>query len=91
MTLPKRSLLPASGDDVEPLLGALERAARHGLQFLQIVRAVVGQRVPLEPGPQVFERIEIGRICGTKAIWTVRPGCPETGAPKRCDPPPVSF
>mgnify|MGYP003347367549 CR=1 FL=1 len=62
MTLPQRSLFPTSDDDCRALLGAGELVAGCGLQLGQIVRAVVGQRMPLEPGPQIFHRIQIGRV-----------------------------
>src|SRR5574340_534179 len=62
MTLPKRSLHPASGDDRRTFLRALELVAGIGVQLAQIRRAVVGQRMPLEPCPQVFDRIQVWRI-----------------------------
>src|SRR5438067_4853653 len=62
MTLPKARLLPARHDDRAALLGTLELVARGRLQFAQSVGAEVGQRMALEPCPQVFDRIEIGRI-----------------------------
>jgi len=62
MTSPKRSLYPASGDDRGSLLCALELVARGGVQFGEVVGAVVGECMALEPGPQVFDGIEIGCI-----------------------------
>ena len=62
MTSPERSLHPASGNDGRTLLSALEFVAGGGMQFAEVVGTVVGQRVPLEPGPQVFDRIQIGSI-----------------------------
>src|ERR1700740_1323392 len=62
MTLPQRSLHPASGNDRGALLGALELVARSDVQLGKIARAVVGQGVSLEPRPQVLHWIEIGRV-----------------------------
>ena len=62
MTSPERSLHPASGDDGRPPLSAHEFVARGGMQLAQVVRAVVGPCVSLEPGPQVFDRIQIWGI-----------------------------
>ncbi len=62
MTSPKRRLHPASSDDRRTFLGALEFAARCHAKFAQIVRAVVGQRMVLEPCPQVPHSIERGCI-----------------------------
>lgn len=64
MTSPKFSLLPASGDDRLALLAALELAARGVLEFGQGVGTVVRQGMPLELGPQVFDRIEVRRVAG---------------------------
>ena len=62
MTLPKCSLHPASGNDRGALLRALEFVACARVQLAQIVGTVIGQRVSLEPGPQIFDRIEVGRV-----------------------------
>lgn len=62
MTLPQRGLHPASGDDRRALLSTLEFVAGRRLQFAEVVRAVVGQCVSLEPGPQIFHGIQVGRI-----------------------------
>ena len=62
MTSPEGSLPPASGDDRRALLGARELVARGGVQLAEVVGTVVGQCVALEPGPQIFHRIEVGRI-----------------------------
>jgi hypothetical protein len=64
MTSPKLGLLPASGDDRFALLAALELASGGVLQFGQVVGAEIGQGVPLEPGPQVFDWIEVRRVAG---------------------------
>ena len=62
MTSPQRSLHPASGNDRGSFLGALESVACGRMQFAQVVGAVVGHRVALEPGPQIVDRIEVGRV-----------------------------
>ena len=62
MTSPERSLHPASGNDRRTLLRALELVACGGVQLAQIVGAVVGQRVSLEPRPQIFDRVELGGV-----------------------------
>ena len=66
MTSLLRSLNPASGDDRGALLGALELVAGGRVQIAQIVGAVVGKRIPLEPGPQVFDGVEVWGIWGKK-------------------------
>lgn len=55
MTLKQFSLSPASGDDGRASLGGLELGADTVMQLGQRIRAIVGQRVALEPGPQIFE------------------------------------
>ena len=75
MTSPQRSLHPAGGDDRGSLLGTFEFVACRGVQFAQIVGAVVGQRVALEPGPQILDWIEvwgIGRQEGDLDVPTQR-------------------
>lgn len=62
MTLPEVGLSPASGDDGWSLLRTLELVARGRLQLAQVVGAVVGHRVTLEPCPQVFHWIEVGGV-----------------------------
>jgi hypothetical protein len=62
MTSPQRSLLPACGNDRRVFLRALGFVARGRVQLVQMVEAVVGQRMPLEPGLQIFDGIEIGCI-----------------------------
>ena len=62
MTSPKCSLHPASGNDRGALLRALEFVACARVQLAQIVWTVIGQGVSLEPGPQIFDRIEVGGI-----------------------------
>ena len=43
-------------------MSALEFVACGGVQLAQVVGTVVGQRVSLEPSPQVFDRIEVWGI-----------------------------
>ncbi len=62
MTLPKRSLHPASRNDRGTLLRAFEFVASTLVQFIQVVWAVVGQSVPFEPRPKIFDRIQIGSV-----------------------------
>src|ERR1035437_5871108 len=62
-----RSLHPASGNDRRSFLGALELVACGRMQLAQVVGAVVGHRVALEPSSQIFDRIEVGRVG-----WQVR-------------------
>lgn len=54
MTLKQFSLSPASLDDGRSSLGGLELGAGTVVQLGQGIRAIDGQRVALEPGPQVF-------------------------------------
>ncbi len=46
---------------------AFELVACGGVQFSQVVGAVIGQSMVLETGPQVFDWIQIGRIGRKKA------------------------
>ena len=62
MTLPQRSLHPASGNDRGTLWGTLEFVARCDLQLAEVVGTVVGHGMSLEPGPQVFDRVHVGRV-----------------------------
>ena len=62
MTSPQRSLHPASGDDRRSLLSALELVAGAEVQLVEIVGAVVGKRVALQPRPQVFDRVHVRRV-----------------------------
>ena len=62
MTLPKRSLHPASGNNRGAFLRTLELVARAGMQFAEIRRAVIGQRMTLKPSPQILDRIQFGRV-----------------------------
>src|SRR5215207_7404812 len=71
MTLPKRSLDPASGNDRWAFLSALEFVACRDVQIAEIVGTVVGQRVPLEPCPQIFDGIEVGRMRRQKGYLDV--------------------
>ena len=62
--------LADAGDDRRTFLGALEFVARGRVQLCEIVGAVVGQRVPLEPDPQILDRIEV-RSVGLSALWAI--------------------
>ena len=44
------------------LLSALEFLARGALKLAEVVGAIVRQGVSLEPSPQVFDRVEVGRV-----------------------------
>src|SRR5882757_7724993 len=59
MTSPQRSLRPAGGDNRRAFLSALELVARSRMQLAQTVGTVVGQSMSLEPGPQVFDGIQV--------------------------------
>ena len=67
MTLPKCSLHPASSDDRRSFLRAPELVAGGGVQFGEIVGAVIGQRMTLEPSPEIFDWIQIGRVRGKES------------------------
>ena len=56
------SLRPAGGDNRRALLSTLKLVARGRMQLTQIVGAVVGQSMSLEPGPQVFDGIQVRSI-----------------------------
>ena len=62
MTLPERGLHPTSGDDRGSFLRTLELVSCADMQLAQIRRTVIGQRVPLEPCPQILDRIHVGRV-----------------------------
>ena len=62
MTLPKRGLHPASRNDRRTLLRALEFVAGILVQLVQVVWAVVGQGMPFEPRPKIFDRIQFGSV-----------------------------
>ena len=49
-------------DDRDALLGALELGAGDLSEFGQVGGAEVGQRMALEPCPEVLDRVEVGRI-----------------------------
>ena len=61
-TSPKPSLDPASGDDRGASLSALELGASGGIEFVEVGRTEVGQRVTLEPSPEKLHRIEVRRV-----------------------------
>ena len=62
MTLKQGGLLPASCNDIRTVLSTFELVAGSRLQLGKVVWAEVRQRVTLEPGPQIFGRIQIGRV-----------------------------
>src|SRR4030065_925046 len=62
MTLKQTGLLPTSCNDIRAVLGAFELVAGGRLQLGEIVRAEVRQGMTLEPSPQIFDRIQIGRV-----------------------------
>ena len=62
MTLEQICLFPASRDDTGAMLGTFELVAGGRLQFGEIVRAEVRQRMTLEPSPQVLDRVQVGRV-----------------------------
>ena len=62
MTSPQPGLHPASGNDRGSFLGALESVACSRMHFAQLVGALVNHRLALEPGPQIFDRMVVGRM-----------------------------
>src|SRR5664280_2429719 len=61
-TSPQSCLSPARGDDRRSPLSALELGAGGGVEFVEVGRTEVGQRVSLEPGPKEFPRVQVGRV-----------------------------
>ena len=80
MTSPQFGLLPARPDDRRTVLGALELVASSRLQLVKIVGAEVRQCMPLEPGPQVFPRVQVGRIRRQERHLNMTVGAVETVA-----------
>src|SRR5947209_3680635 len=66
MTSPELGLLPARSDDRLPALTAAQLAASGYLEFAQRCRTEVRQGMSLEPGPQVFDGVEVGGVAGKK-------------------------
>src|SRR5712691_12411586 len=64
MTLKQFSLLPARGDNEAASLGRFELAACGMLQLSECIGTEIGQRVALEPSPEILDRIEVRRIAG---------------------------
>lgn len=62
MTLKQTGLHPTSRNDIRTKLGTLELVAGSRLQLGQIVRAEVRQCMTFEPGPQIFDRVQVGRV-----------------------------
>lgn len=67
MTSEQFGLFPACCDDGGAARRRTQLAASGLLQELQVVGTEVCQRMPLEPGPQVFHGIEFRRIRGQEA------------------------
>ena len=64
MTSEQFSLLPARSDNDAALLGRFELAAGGVPELGEGIGTEVGQRMALEPGPEVLDRIELWRIPG---------------------------
>lgn len=62
MTSPQLRLLPTCHDDGWAALCAFEFVTSGRLQFVEAVRTEVCQRMSLEPGPEIFDRIEVRRV-----------------------------
>jgi hypothetical protein len=62
MTSSERTLHTASDNDRGALLRALKIVTCARVQLSQIVGTVVDQRVALESGPEIFDRIELGGV-----------------------------
>ena len=65
---------PARGDDRGSTLCALELASCRGLELAQVVWAEVGKCMPLEPSPEEFHRIEVGRVRRQERHLNIRTG-----------------
>src|SRR5664279_5765640 len=61
-TSPQTGLNPTRRDDRRSSLSALELGASGGVEVVEVARAEVGQRMALEPSPQVLHGIEVRRI-----------------------------
>src|SRR5487761_2661513 len=62
MTLKQAGLLPTGRNYIRAMLGAFELVAGSRLQLGEIVRAEVRQCMALEPGPQIFDWVQVGRV-----------------------------
>ena len=62
MTLPKGCLNPASRNDRGALLRTFEFVAGTLVQLVQVFWAIVGQGMPFEPSPKIFDRVQIGSV-----------------------------
>lgn len=67
MTSPQLGLLPACSDDRLAALAAAQLVACGRLELGQRTWAEVRQGVALEPGPQIFDRIEVRRVSGQQS------------------------
>src|SRR5882672_5339501 len=61
-TSPEPGLDPARGDDGGAMLRTPEFVAGGDVEFIEIVWTEVGQGMPLEPGPQELDRIQVRRV-----------------------------
>src|SRR5450755_364648 len=61
-TSTESGLNPTCGDDGGAVLGALELVASGDVELIQVGGAEVGQRMPLEPSPQEFDGVQVGRV-----------------------------
>src|ERR1019366_338703 len=61
-TSPESGLNPARGDDGGAVLCALEFVAGGDVEFVEVCRTEVGQRMTLEPSPQEFDGVQVRRV-----------------------------
>src|SRR5438445_12005425 len=61
-TSPEASLNPARRDDRRAVLCALEFVAGGDVELIEVGRTEVGQGMPLEPGPQEFDWVQVRRV-----------------------------
>src|SRR5664280_1711246 len=61
-TSPESGLDPARGDDGGAVLRALEFVAGGDVEFVEVCRTEVGQRMTLEPSPQEFDGVQVRRV-----------------------------
>src|SRR5450759_2564228 len=62
MTLKQTGLLPTSRNEIRAMLSTFELVAGSRLQLGEVAWVEIRQRITFEPSPQIFDRIEIGRI-----------------------------
>src|SRR5436309_1710093 len=61
-TSPEARLSPARRDDRRAVLCALEFVAGGDVELIEVGRTEVGQGMPLEPGPQEFDGVQVRRV-----------------------------